>query len=375
MTKLLPLLWAGLWRKPLRTFFTVGALVAAFTVLGLVKGAERQLDNMAELGKMNKMWVMNATPTPMPVAYVQQIQELPGVTYVQEQNINPGYVGEPTNRIFVGGSEERVFEFFPHFKPDEVTLSKWRSTRNGAIMVRQMAEGAGLTVGQNFPFTIGRTVVEMNLVGIIDRTDLPLSVFSLGHYDFFNEYRPEDRKNTADQILVMIEDPEKGYETARAIDAMFTNSAAPTRTQLDYVRMASRAASFGDVKTFVNLVAGVTLAALLLLTTNTMLQSFRERVPEFAVLKTMGFSDAHLVGLLVGEALVQFMAGAIGGLFLARYASSYVRELPWAPGPIFAVPWSVYAVGLSAAVVLALATAAVPVWKLSRLEIAQAMRD
>ena len=73
----------------------------------------------------------------------------------------------------------------------------------------------------------------------------------------------------------------------------------------------------GDINFIANAIVGAVLFTLLFLTANTMMQSVRERTPELAVLKTLGFSDGKVLTLVLIEALLLCMFAAAVGLALA----------------------------------------------------------
>src|SRR3546814_2177084 len=56
---------------------------------------------------------------------------------------------------------------------------------------------------------------------------------------------------------------------------------------------------------------------LLLLTGNTMAQAVRERIPELAVLKTIGFRDGAVLGLVLAESVLLVLIVGVLGLGLA----------------------------------------------------------
>jgi ABC-type antimicrobial peptide transport system permease subunit len=111
------------------------------------------------------------------------------------------------------------------------------------------------------------------------------------------------------------------------IDALFANSAAPTRTISEHAAEMAFARQSIDVGFLIESVIGATLFMLLFLTGNVMKLSVQERIPEFAVLKTIGYSGTVLLGLVLAESLVQCAMGAILGLSLAKMIFAMTANL------------------------------------------------
>ena len=118
-------------------------------------------------------------------------------------------------------------------------------------------------------------------------------------------------------------------------------------------------------------IVGVVLIALLFATATMMMQSIRERGPELAVLKTLGFTDAALFVFVLLEAVMIFVAAAAAGLGLAAAAFPLVAHL--IPG--LALPASVLAAGLAAAVGAAAISALIPALLAARLPIVAALSN
>ena len=172
-----------------------------------------------------------------------------------------------------------------------------------------------------------------------------------------------------------IKDPKRATETGRAIDALFANSAAPTRTISEkFDRQSGGISSIGDVGFFTRAVVSAVLFMLLFLTGNTMMQSVRERIPEFAVLKTLGFSDRAVLMLVLAEALILCACAAGAGLAIAKVGVPLIGEVSPDLGQLLLMPWSALANGLGFAFAVALVSALIPALKAQRISIIAALR-
>jgi putative ABC transport system permease protein len=207
------------------------------------------------------------------------------------------------------------------------------------------------------------------IVGTFDSIKDPgRASFGIINYAYLDEYRVENR-GTAEIFYVRIADPTKAVATAAAIDRIFANSPYETRTRSDQERAEYQAKQMGDVGFFTNAIMGAVLFTLAFLTGNTLRQSLHERIPEFAVLKALGYSDGGVLSLAVAEALLLYLPGALLGLMLAYLAAPLAKE---DIGAIVVSP-AVATAGLLCAVLLALLGAGLPALHLARLPVAASL--
>jgi putative ABC transport system permease protein len=188
------------------------------------------------------------------------------------------------------------------------------------------------------------------------------------NYSYFDATRVADR-GTVDLFYVRISDPTRSVATAAAIDRLFANSAHETRTLSDQERAEASSKQMGDIAFFTNAILGAVLFMLLLLTGNTMRQSIQERIPEFGVLKAMGFSSAKCFALALAEALTIYLFAALIGLALASLLAPLGREVATS----IAVSADVAARAIALAVLLAVSSVALPGWRVYRLSVIAAL--
>lgn len=131
-------------------------------------------------------------------------------------------------------------------------------------------------------------------------------------------------------------------------------------------------AQLGDIDFFIDMIMGAAFFTLLLLVGNALMQSFRERRKEFAVLKAIGFSDAQVAALLIGEAMLFCLAASLFGLLLSR---GFLPLLGRATGGGLTPHMSagVLTAGLAVGALVGLVSAAIPAWRAGRLLIADAL--
>jgi len=177
--------------------------------------------------------------------------------------------------------------------------------------------------------------------------------------------------HTAHYFLVGIKDPHQATQISKQIDALFENSTYETRTQTESALAQMQLKQIGDINFIVNAIVGAVLFTLLFLTANTMMQSVRERTPELAVLKTLGFSDTKVLALVLIEALALCLFAAAIGLVLATLVfNSGALKVIFGN---FTMPLIVLAMGSGVALILALVSGLPPAWRARQLNIVDAL--
>ena len=190
------------------------------------------------------------------------------------------------------------------------------------------------------------------------------------NYEYFDEARAAGN-GTVTIYFVKIAEQARAAEISENIDALFENSTFETQTQSEKDWVRAQIGQIGDVGFFVNAISAAVMFALLFVTGNTMMQSVRERTPELAVLKTYGFTDAAVVGLVIAESLLLCcVAAAIGIGIAAAISPSLFREFG-AGGLNLPLPVIGLALGVAAA--FAIVSAALPALRARRLSIVDAL--
>ena len=379
--KYLPLVLAGLWRRPARTIFTFLSIVVAFILFGILSAIEGGLAHQLDAARVDRLIVDTKFGTQLPLAYLDQIARLDGVTVVAPRQILVGYYQDPKVPFGIIMTDRRFFGARPELNATQDQIDTLLHTRTGALITVFTAKRFGWKVGDKVP-VISNTIRRdgghtwtFDIVGIIDDVDRPGKArYFISNYDYMDQERVTN-KGTIDRILVRIKDPKRATQTGREIDALFANSAAPTRTISEKSdRQAGGISSIGDVGFFTRAVVSAVLFMLLFLTGNTMMQSVRERIPEFAVLKTLGFSDRTVLMLVLAEALILCALAAGAGLVIAKIGVPLIGDVSPDLGQLLLMPWSALATGLGFAFAVALVSALIPALKAQRISIIEALR-
>lgn len=377
--KYLSLVWANLWRKKARTAFTVLSVAVAFMLFGLLQGANAWFQGFAKSTHASRLYVVSRISELelLPRAYLDRLQRVPGVrsaTYIG------GLVGtyqERTNTVVVLAADaSRLFAVFPEWQVASEQRHALQTTRTGAVVGARLLERYHWKLGDRVPLRTstlkqdGSTTWEFDIVGVYDVPSAPAQADRvLANYEYLDEAR-HDGKGRVFAFVVDADDAMHTAQVAAAIDAEFANSPDETLTQDEKSYVQGQLRQIGDVGAMVNGIVGAVLFTLLFLLGNTMMQSVRERIPELAVLKTIGFSDGLVTRLVVAEALLLCVLAALLGLAGAALVFPVTAALGLAGA---ALPPAVIAAGLGIAVALALASGLPPALRARRLSIVDAL--
>ncbi len=377
------LVWAGLWRRPLRTILTLLSIIVAFLLYGTLHGVTSSFDDAIDQMSDTRLRVQSRVNLieSLPIAYLPQIEALPGVDGVGYYQALVAYYQEPRNALQVGAvGLDGFLDVYPEIVVPEDQVEAMRRTRTGALVGRDLAEEWGWNIGdrvtlrsQVFTQADGSDVWDFDIAGIYE-FDEAFGDFAAQeiyvHFDYFDEARIQNRGMVL-LYFVKVGSVERAAAIGQRIDAMFENSRFATQTlnEKDWVR--SQIQRIGNIDFFVNAIIGAVFFTLLFLTGNTMWQSVRERIPELAVLKTYGFGNATIVGLVAAESLLLCVSAA--GIALAAAATFFPQIFRSMGIGGLPLPASVIALGLAIGVFVAIVSALPPAWLAQRLNVVDAL--
>lgn len=376
--KFLPLVWAGLWRKRARTIFTILSIVTAFLLFGMLQGVLAAFAKSVENAAVDRLTVVSKVSftEPLPLSYLPQLESIPGVTGVAFESWFGTYYRDKQNPVFSFPVEpERYFSIVPELNISPEMTQKMVRTRTGAIVGAELAKKYGWKVGDRVSLhsmiwtkTDGSSDWAFDIVGIFQSKNVNLaSIFFLNH-QYFEEARSFG-KGTVGWYVVRLKDPRTSNQIAQIIDARFANSPDETKTQTEKEFQQSFLKQMADISFIVTAILGAVFFTLLFLTGNTMMQSVRERIPELAVLKTLGFTDTGVLTLVLAESLLLcLLAAGIGlGLAAAMFPAmkNFIGEA--------SLPARVLVLGAVVAALLALITGLLPALRAKRLSIIDAL--
>ena len=378
------LVWAQLWRKKLRTWLTVLSLITAFLLLGLLQAADA-LFNGAGVNLSAPILISQARvsfTSPLPLRLMPQMEAVPGVTAVSHSQFFGGVYQDVNNRVIqFAVNPERWLKVFPECALPVAQEQSWRNTRTGMIAGKAVAQRFGWKVGDRIPLISqiwikkdGTRNWEFDLVGIFDdrnKDSCPRLNNAYINYDYFDEARQFGHA-TGGIYVIRIGNPDDAQRIGSAIDAMTENSPDETKTQTERDFTLNFAKQIGNLSLIFNLILFAVFFSILMLTGNTMWQAIRERIPELAVLKTLGFTDSDVVKLVLAESLLMCVLGGVIGMLAASGVLAVLARLPTGfPPPQNSVQLWIYAT--AAMLGLGLVIGVLPALRAKRLSIVDAL--
>lgn len=328
--KYLPLLLAALLRKKTRTVLTLLSVAAAFTLFGMLDAVRVAFNAPQSVAGIDRLVVASrfSIIQPLPYGYLVRIEKVPGVKAVAYANWFGGVYQDPKNFFAnIAVSLPSYLDIYPDIVLPEQQKQAFLTTRTGAVVGESLARRFGWKIGDRiplqatiFPHRNGGNVWTFDLVGIYRAAQQELRGMEqqlLFRYDYFDEGR-QSGQGTVGWYIVKVEDPAVADRVAQSIDHLFANSSDETKTQSEREFQLSFAKQIGDIGLIVTAIMGAVFFTLLLLTGNTMAQAIRERIPELAVLKTIGFTNRAVLLLVLSESVLLLSLGGLAGLLFAR---------------------------------------------------------
>ena len=318
------LIWSNAWRKKIRTFLTVLSVFVAFLLFALLSAIGFAFRGGVDVADAERLIIINKVSliNPLPISYMSRVAATEGVEAVTHASWFGGYYQDPRNQFGQFPVDpQSYFDMYPEFVIPEEQFEAFKRNRTGAVVGKELAETYGWKVGDRIPIqaTIwsridGSRVWEFDLEGIFSNDDPRSSTaIMLFQYDYFEEAR-EFGKGTAGWYVLRVAKGADPVQVANAIDLQFANSPNETKTSTEAAFAQSFTKQFGNIALIVTLILGAVFFTLLLVSGNTMSQSVRERISELAVLKTLGFDDRTVLGVVLSESILIMLLGGLLGL-------------------------------------------------------------
>ncbi len=377
--KFLPLIWSGIWRKPGRTILIFLQVSVAFALFGVLQGLKTGVAHAVAAARADLLLVHSRQSyilQPLPLGLLDEIRSVPGVRVAIPVELTGATYQKPTEGIgivAVSPEDDWPSAFTYTIAPEY--LAAFRKSRTAMLIRDTVREKYGWKVGDHIPLKMqiaqrnGSSDWAFDVVGTFTDSDVGGGRYIvLISFPYFDEARAAG-KGTVNHFNVAVSDPKLAVTVSDAIDRRFANSSHETKTESLRELAQANVQRIGDFDFLLRAVVGAVLVALLFATTTMMIQSTRERTPELAVLKTLGFTDRAVFLLILAEALVIFLGGAALGLALATLtlplAARFVLGL--------SMPGVVVVIGLVSGALVALVSAAVPAALAARLRVATAL--
>jgi putative ABC transport system permease protein len=383
--KYLHLVWAALFRRKTRTIFTLLSVLAAFLLFGLLDSVRSAFaDAGNSISGVDRLITISKVSFTMelPKSLLPRIQAVPGVRDVAYANWFGGVYQDPKNFFPNEAISENFLDLYPEWEMPAEQREAFKNTRTGAVVGESLAKKFNWKIGDKiplqatiFPQKDGNNTWTFDLVGIYKTKDAKQR--SQENILFFNwAYFDEARSFGSGNIGWYIErlaDRDQGDAVAKGIDALSANSDHETKTQTEQAFNVAFVKQFADIGLIVGAIMAAVFFTLVLLTGNTMAQAVRERIPELAVLKTLGFTNVSVLGLVLAEAVLLILLGGLIGLALAALVVSALQASLGSSIPMSSVGTAIWLRGVVLMVGIGLLVGALPALRGMRLRIVDAL--
>jgi putative ABC transport system permease protein len=372
------LLWKNLIRNKRRMLLTASSVAVSLFLLSSLAVVYTAFGRPLSDGDATPILMVRRAAGivfPLPTSYEGKIRAVPGVVACARFNWFGGYWVDPAN-FFANFAVEAdtIFDVLRgHATIAPEQLEAFKRDRAAAVAGRQLIEKYRWKIGDRItllgsPYGI---TPELTLRGVF--TGGPDDQFFF-HWDYMNEAL--GRPDYVGLYEVRLERPEDAARVAQAIDRMFRNTDAETKTESLNAFLLNFISMLGNVRAIILMIGAAVTFTILLIVANTMAMSIRERIPEAAVLRSLGFRAVHIMILFVGESLLLTLAGTVLGvgsakilydrLSLSKFTQFIFADTRMRPETILLC--------FSLAILIALVAAGLPAYRAARLNIAEALR-
>jgi putative ABC transport system permease protein len=369
-------------RHRMRSALTIVGLVVAVVAYGLLQTVVDAWYAGAQAASSTRLITRNAISLvfPLPLNYEARIRAIEGVTMVARSNWFGGVYQDPKKFFAQFAVSPNYLDLYPEFVLPEQQRQAWLRDRKGALVGRQLADLYGFKVGDVLPLrgTIFPGTWEFVVRGIFEGSDeTKITRQMMFHWDYLNETVRRTARSRADQAgiyIVGVRNPESTAAVARAIDSTFRNSLAETLTETEQAFQLGFVAMSNEIIAAIRIVSYVVIAIIMAVMANTMAMSARERVGEYATLKTLGFRPRFIALLIFGESALICAFGAGLGITLMPWVADAFKHFAGTYFPVFEVSSLTLALQAACAAAVAVAAALVPALRAARVRIVDGLR-
>jgi putative ABC transport system permease protein len=381
--KYFSLILASLFRSRTRTLLTLLSVVAAFLLFGMLDSVRVAFNSGNSVDGANRLIVASrlSITQSLPVRLLPQIEAVPGVRKVTYAMWFGGIYRDPKDFFPNFSVADNYFDVYTDFVVPPEQLKAFRENRTGAAVGEALAKKFGWKLGDTIPLqaTIfprgGSNDWPLQVSAIFrakDRKNAGAENQLMMHWKYFDESN-DYIKSQVSWFTVQLADPAQASRVAHAIDAISANSDHETKSQTESAFQQAFAKQFADVGLIVTAIMAAVFFTLLLLTGNTMAQAVRERIPELAVLKTIGFRDGTVLALVMAESVLLVVLGGVVGLAIAAVLMPGVSAASQGMIQLPMVPAQTWLMGLGLMLLIGIVVGLLPALRAKRLKIVDAL--
>ncbi len=393
--KYLRLVLSNLLRNKIRTVLTMGSVTVALFLFCSLNGVLDTLEDAIQVGSETRLVTRNAISLifPMPTAYLDRISTVEGVQSVSVSNWFGG--SDPNDpRGFFANFAVDAKTYFPMYTSDidiiegdaapaGTPVAAGIDPKLAAFMNEQTGAVVGETLMKKKGWKMGQTIT---MAGTIYPGDWPVTiraVFRAKNKSFGEEilfmhwkylYERSNQQASAGTFILQLADPSRAGDIGKQVDSLFENSQAATRTETERAFQAGFVSMYGNLPFVIKVIGLAVVFAILLVASNSMMMAFRERTTEIGVLKTLGFTDQAVFGMVLAEAAFVTLGGGLLGSLGAKYLIESNGFNAGGLLPPMSVHLETVATGVGIALLLGAISGLIPAIRASRLQIVAALR-
>ncbi|MFA4915374.1 MAG: ABC transporter permease [Syntrophales bacterium] len=379
----LKLIFKNALRHKLRTCLTVLGIVIALLAFGILRTVITTWYAMVEAASATRLVTRNAISLtfPLPISYKDKIRQVEGVKvvsygswfggiYIDEKHFFANYAAEPKSFL----------ELYPEYilSPDQKAV--FFRDRQAFIAGRKLAEKYGWKIGDII--TLKGTIYPGNwdfvLRGIYRGRDKEVEESSfIFHWDYLNEGLKKTVPRRADQVgfyMIGLTNPKLAADVSVAVDSIFKNSIAETLTETEKAFHLGFLSMSEAIIVAIHIVSLVVIIIIMAVVANTMAMTARERIGEYAVLKTLGFGGWRIAGIIFGESLLITTIGSIIAIALTFPAADAFAKALEDYFPVFIVAIDTIYLNIAASLVVGFVGAIVPTIRAIKIPVAEGLR-
>lgn len=380
---ILKLLFRNAFRHKLRATLTILGVTIAILAFGLLRTVVSAWYAGVEASSASRLVTRNAISLifPLPISYKDKIRQIEGVRTVSYGTWFGGVYKDEKNFFPNLAVEAQSFmQIYPEFIVADDELKAFLKDRKGFM--------AGRKLVTRFKWKLGDTVTLKGLIfpgdwdfvlrGVYRGRDKTIDETQfLFHWDYLNERIKNKMASWANQVgfyMIDVKRPDLAAAVSMAIDGTFKNSLAETLTETEKAFQMSFISMTEVIVMAIQLVSFVIIFIIMAVVANAMAMTTRERIGEYAILKTMGFGGWHILILILGESLVITLAGGILGIILTYPAAALFSHKLGNFFPIFNVEIKTVYFAFTAALLVGVIAAVIPTRRAIHIRIADGLR-
>ena len=379
----LKILFRNAFHNKLRSGLTILGITVAVLAFGLLRTVIGAWYAGVEAASASRLVTRNAISIifPLPISYAEKIRQIEGVKavswgnwfggiYIDEKNFFPNFCVEPRTYMAI----------YPEFVLSPPETKAFLTDRKGFIAGKKLAAKYKWKIGDQV--TLKGTIFPGNwdfvLRGIYRGRDETIDETQfLFHWDYLNETIKKISPSRADQVgfyMITVKRPDTAPDVALAIDKAFKNSLAETLTETEKAFNQGFIAMSGAIVTAIQMVSFVVILIIMAVVANTMAMTTRERIGDYAIMKTLGFGGTDIAIMVFGESLVISLTGCLAGMILTFPAAKAFGHTLSTYFPIFLVSDQTLWLDILFAFVIAFFAAIIPAHRAIRIGIAEGLR-